>query len=72
VDDAVYEFLSLHMHPNDVKLCKVPMGKKEVAALPSSMSESFEYWLDEQIDSGMLDKQALANRKKKKGVYFIC
>lgn len=47
VDDAVFEFLSLHMHPNDVKACKVLTGKKKIAALPSSMTEDFECWLGE-------------------------
>jgi hypothetical protein len=71
VDDAVYEFLSLHMHPNDVKSCKVSLGKKQIAALPLAMTEAFEYWLDEQIDSGILDKQSLDDRKKKKGTYML-
>lgn len=78
VDDAVFEFLSLRMHPNDVKLCKVLTGRKQIAALPSSMTEEFEYWLgkgftlilDEQIDSGMLDKANLDDWKKKKGIYI--
>ena len=51
VDDAVYEFLALHMHPNDVKSCNISMGKKQIAALPPSMTDGFENWLGKSIRS---------------------
>ena len=47
IDDSVLEFLSLHMHPSDIRLCKVSVGKKTVAALPQSMTEPFQNWLGE-------------------------
>ena len=45
VDESVFEFLALHMHPHNVSQCKVSFGKKVVAALPPHMIDSFENWL---------------------------